>query len=426
MQTQIRGFLDTGDVREAWFAWWRRIWAGFGLLLFICTWRLWTPQTVYPQIPLLGWADWLPPGVEWLGFVLILGSLTFVLLAGPRWACRLATLTFCMAVIGMILVDQHRLQPWAYQYAIFALVIGNCGPRLGFRLMRLVVVSVYFYSALSKFDYQFLHTLGAQFLSTLMGFVGVATDAWPATVQLCVVAMFPVGELLIALGLCWPTTRRWAVAAAVVLHVVLLLILGPFGLHHKPGVLIWNLYFIVQAVALFPFLPAEQSAVPVNERPRLLPRETVILCIIGAVVLLPIGEFWGRYDHWPAWGLYSPRNSRASLYVHRIAAARLPEAIRTFLADTPPDQPWQKLEMDRWSLRELSVPIYPQDRFQVGVALAVTKRYDLDRSVRVVCQSAAARIGGARTSETLHGLGQLQRKAEQFRCNALPRANLRE
>jgi len=209
------------------------------------------------------------------------------------------------------------------------------------------------------------------------------------------------------------------------LHVVLLLILGPFGLQHKPGVLIWNLYFIVQVVVLFAFSRAEQGAVPATNRPRLLPRETVILCIVWAIVLLPIAEFWGRFDHWPAWGLYSPRNSRASLYVHRIATDRLPEAVRTYLADTPPDRPWQKLQIDRWSLSELSVPIYPQDRFHVGVALAVTKRYDLDRSIRVVWQSASARISGARETETWNGIGQLRLKAEQFRFNALPRSNLK-
>jgi hypothetical protein len=82
--------------------------------------------------------------------------------------------------------------------------------------------------------------------------------------------------------------------------------------------------------------------------------------------------------------------------------------------------------MDRWSLSELAVPIYPQDRFQVGVALAVAKHYDLDRSIRVVWQSASARISGARETETWNGIGQSQLKAEQFHLNALPRSNLRE
>ena len=425
MPTFMSGFLDIGEVSKSRFACWRKIWAAFGLLLFVSTWRLWTPQTVYPQVPLLGWVGRLPPWVEWLGFVLILGSLAVALLTRRRFPYRLAMLTFVAAVMGMTLMDQHRLQPWAYQHAIFALVIGNCRPRLGFTLMRLVVVSIYFYSALSKFDYQFLHTLGQQFLSTLMGFVGVATDEWPAKIQLCVSAIFPLGELLIACGLCWSPTRRAAVVAAVMLHVMLLLILGPIGLQHKAGVLIWNLYFIIQAVALFAFPRVPQVAVPATGHPRLLLRETVIRCIVWVTVLLPIAEFWGRFDHWPAWGLYSPRNSRVSFYVHRVAADRLPEAVRTYLADAPPDQPWLQLQMDRWSLSELAVPIYPQDRFHVGVALAVTKRYDLDRSIRVVWQSASHRISGARATQTSNGLGQLQLRAEQFHFNALPRSNLR-
>jgi hypothetical protein len=426
MQTLSNGFLDFGEVRDSRYAWWRRLWAAFGLLLFISTWRLWTPQTVYPQVPLLGWAAWLPPWVEWLGFVVILGSLAISLLAWSRSVRRLVMLMFVAAVVGMISIDQHRLQPWAYQYAIFALVMGTCEPRLGFRLMRLVVVSVYFYSALGKLDYQFLHTLGQQFLSTLMRFIGVNTDAWPTLIRVCVTAVFPAGELLIAMGLCWLPTRRAALVAAVVLHVILLLILGPFGLHHKPGVLIWNLYFIVQAVVLFAIPRGEHGAVLASCRPHPLVRETLIRCVVWTVVLLPIAEIWGRFDHWPAWGLYSSRNSRASLYVHRVATERLPEAVRVYLADTPPDQPWQKLQIDRWSLSELSVPIYPQDRFHVGGALAVTRRYYLDRSVRVVWQRASARISGVRETETWNGRGQLQLKAEQFRFNASPRSNLKK
>ena len=34
------------------------------------------------------------------------------------------------------------------------------------------------------------------------------------------------------------------------LHGLLLVILGPWGLDHKPGVLLWNAYFIVQDVLL--------------------------------------------------------------------------------------------------------------------------------------------------------------------------------
>ena len=37
--------------------WLRKAMAGFGLLLLAITWRLWTPQTEFPQIPFLaGWS----------------------------------------------------------------------------------------------------------------------------------------------------------------------------------------------------------------------------------------------------------------------------------------------------------------------------------------------------------------------------------
>lgn len=55
----------------------RRWWAVGGLALFGATWKLWTPQTEFPQIPLFGWGGSLPPFVDWLAFGLLLGSLAF-------------------------------------------------------------------------------------------------------------------------------------------------------------------------------------------------------------------------------------------------------------------------------------------------------------------------------------------------------------
>jgi hypothetical protein len=51
-------------------------------------------------------------------------------------------------------------------------------PAEAIALARLIVISIYFYSALSKFDYSFLHTLGQQFLNALVGIFGASLDAW--------------------------------------------------------------------------------------------------------------------------------------------------------------------------------------------------------------------------------------------------------
>ena len=92
------------------------------------------------------------------------------------------------------------------------------------------------------------------------------------------------------------------------------------------------------------------------------------------------------------------------------------------LADAP-DQPqrWVRLPIDRWSLATLGVPIYPQDRFQLGVALAIARDARLDRGIRVDLRSTADRYTGAREREVLLGRPALLRAADRFFFSAIPR-----
>src|SRR5438093_7551709 len=46
----------------------RRWWAIAGLVLFTATWKLWTPHTEFPQVPLFRWAGAVPVAVEGLCF----------------------------------------------------------------------------------------------------------------------------------------------------------------------------------------------------------------------------------------------------------------------------------------------------------------------------------------------------------------------
>ena len=85
----------------------RRWWAISGLVLFAATWKLWTPQTEFPQVPLLCAAGAVPVSVEWLCFGIVLGTL--VAAALNRWT-RLSWLAFAAALFALILIDQHRLQ----------------------------------------------------------------------------------------------------------------------------------------------------------------------------------------------------------------------------------------------------------------------------------------------------------------------------
>lgn len=286
-------------------------------------------------------------------------------------------------------------------------------------LMRWLVVSIYVYSAISKFDYQFLNSLGPQFLFTLAGYIGVESANWPKEIQVWLATMFPLGEVLVGIGLLVARTRRAAVFAAIGLHVLLLLILGPWGLAHQPGVLVWNLFFIVQAWMLFTERKLDEETIAIESQSRL--SEGLCYFILGIVIVFPASESLGYCDHWPAWELYSPRSSRVQVAIHESAVDRLPQSVQRHLRPTRDENGWHQLHIDRWSLQSLSVPIYPEDRFQIGVVLAIAEQHKLGLAIHVTQQSSSDRWTGERTTHALVGSEQLRAASRNYRLNTRSR-----
>ncbi len=287
--------------------------------------------------------------------------------------------------------------------------------------MRLLVVSFYFYSAATKLDDSFLHTLGQQFLEAL---AGSRAAAWSPAVRLALAAVFPLGELAVAAGLAFRRTRRAALAGAVLLHVLLLVILGPWGLDHKPGVLIWNAYFIVQDLLLFA-APRKLPQTSTEQTTALRAPWPAVALVLAAVVL-PVLEPTAWFDMWPSWGLYASNAERVVLQVHRRAGDGLPEALTPFVEqpDDPAD-PWLTVRLDRWALASLSAPIYPQNRSQLGVAAAVIERVHLANRARVIRLGLANRFSGAREETILQGPAQLAAAGDEYFFNSRPADNLR-
>lgn len=389
----------------------------FGLALVASTWRLWTPQHVFPQVPLLGFATDAPAALDYLALLTIALGLgwTIVLPRFPR-ASALCWL-YPFGVASAVVLDQHRLQPWAYQIAALAVIFAGSGPYRALTLIRLLTIGIYTWSALGKFDFQFVHTVGTQMIEAMTRATGFPDGTLSQTAVRRAAIALPVGELIVAALLAWSPARRAGVVLAVALHISLIAILGPLGLGHQPGVLLWNGFFAVQAALLFwPTFDAGPDADASRE-----PFRLSAVTIVAAMLLLPALERFGRFDHWPSWALYAPHSSRATVYVTPDALPALPESLVALVDAAEDPQRWVRLPIDRWSLATLGVPIYPQGRFQLGVALALSRDARLDRELRVDLRSTADRYSGLRETETLIGRPALLRAADRFFFSAMPR-----
>jgi hypothetical protein len=395
----------------------------FGLTLVAATWRLWTPQHDFPQVPWLGGVDRLPPWCQSLASIaMVVGLLGAVVAPSEsRWTAR-SLLLFAAGMLATTLFDQSRLQPWAYQFALAAVVLALAERREAIPLLRLLVISFYLHSALTKLDYSFLHTLGQQFLSALCEPLGMAPADWSERTREYAAAVFPIGELFVAIGLCFGRTRPAALVCAVLLHLLLLLILGPWGLQHRNGVLIWNLYFIVQDILLFSSNRLWSDALPAEIQVA-SPGTSAWFAgtAIGAAVMLPFLATSTWFDIWPSWGLYASCAERVHLIVHRATLEQLPEELHRFVeSPVDADDPWLRVRVDRWALEVLGAPIYPQNRSQLGVAEALIVRYGLMHRARVVRMSLADRFTGEREYQIFTGPAEIAAHRSDYFFNSRP------
>jgi hypothetical protein len=391
--------------------WFSKIWATFGLLLFASTWKLWTPQSIFPQVPFVEWLCRWPAWIDWICLVGISGSLLVCLIAQTRleFAARASFLIF---VTVLVLLDQHRLQPWVYNLVILGVFLGFQERMQANACLRWITISIYFYSGISKLDYQFANSLGQEIAVAMSNLLKLDTVDWSPEHWQGLALSLPVTELLIGILLCFRTARTWSVPMACLFHAALIVVLGPGGLHHKPAVIIWNLFFIAQLIYLFwPALNPGAGRVSALDG-----RRPVATLICLSILLFPATRFVGISDSWPAWELYAPRGSRV-----KVELFAMPASLKRFATN---DQLPAEIDLNRMSLELLNVPVYPQDRFQIGVVLGLLQQPDLNGKARVTVFGESDRFTGERKATILSGKAELRDFARKFWLNALPRVDL--
>lgn len=403
--------------------WIERVLALFGLLLLAVTWRLWTPQRVFPRVPLIeplarlpeptaAWATWIALALS------VLALLVIASLAHRAAMTRAGAIAAAVGFAALVLLDQHRLQAWGVHIGVSLWLAAF--PAVQWRLRYLIwfTASIYIYSALGKFDAQFLHTVGQDFVRVLLEAVGWQAQQVDYRLRVWLATGFPIFELAVGVGLLFGPTRTAAAWGAAGMHVLLIGVLGPWGLGHAAGVLVWNGLLVALSVlmVLWPATSGTPLDAPVRERWRFGFAEALLACWL----VLPAGERFGLVDHWLGWALYAPHSSRAEIEISAAALDRLPAEVQPFLeCDHDPAGLWCLVRADRWSVATLGAPITPQQRFQLGVARELSRYVD-PYQIRVELLGTADRWTGRRRQHELRGSQELEAAADDYWLNTTP------
>ncbi len=399
-----------------------RFWALAALTLITVTFRLWFPDNCFPLIPFFGLGHGAATSLTMLSGPLIVAPLLWIVVQPLNRSWR-----WWLVVGGLLIAflsDQHRLQPWAYQTVLYAVIFAFTPQRNHRRWVIPIAASIYLYSSAGKFDYQFTHTVGQDFLQALLGSTGILQSERVADSRHAIALIFPAVEFLLGLGLLLPPTRRVAGIGVIAMHATLLMILGPFGLNHSYGVLVWNIALAVQAWMIFVRPdPARVNAKGAEQHPpstkqiidsqfskpqsQPLLKTTVVGLVCGFALLAPLGERSGYWDHWLSWALYSPHNSRVVCEVSQSAVDKLPESLQQYLKEDADEDGWREVDFGAWSLECTGAPIYPQSRYQRQLAADLAVNHRLNSSVRAIVYETADRWTGERKTQWLLGTSEL-------------------
>jgi hypothetical protein len=316
---------------------------------------LWLGARPYPLVPLFpGWLI-LPA----ICGPCLLGLALFSLVAAIRFF-RPATAFYLLATLYLYGCDQNRGQPWIYMYWVM-LLLNLLPERTALASCRIALSIVYFWAGIQKLNGGFFDSVPAWFIQPAVDWglphvlvAGLRTS----------VALTPFYEIFISMAV-WHSKTRWLVIGlAAIIHIMALLLLGPLGHNINLVIWPWNLAMIVLLLVLFGSKECASLPGAWSE----LRRSGLSLLIVTLFGLLPLLCFFGCWDSYFSFALYSGNLSRADVYLSQPFAKRLPARLQPFVYpvknynSTSPYQKPYMFEHVLWGTAELGTPPLPEPR----------------------------------------------------------------
>jgi hypothetical protein len=410
-----------------------RLLAGFQLLLMVSTLPIWWHSGAFPAVPLLN--PGLVPSSLLTGSSIVIAMACFRIsltgglrrLTSPDHSRFVARWTRIAIIAGITaaVANQHCLQAWHtfFLWALSACSFLNPERRLG--ALRHLFACVYVCSGLSRISTTPAVSGTGLVLGQLFSWLPAAVQPSPPQFALiCHAAAFceiGLGLVLLSSG----RMQRIGLFAACGLHASLLLALGPLGLGHQAGVLLWNISFLLLLPLVFRMpLPSLLNSAQVaagNSRSSAERRNPLAAGAIWCLLLwlISLAGLVGVTDNWPSWQLYSSRPEQWQLWIDRRAVAHLDPPFAVSPVAATVDE-LIAVRIDQASLLFTGTPLYPEDRFQLAIIEAVLQRLPAETRFEVRIDEPARYLWWNRSMRTIDSREKLAEEHKRFLLNSYP------
>jgi len=336
--------------------------AFFWLFAKIWSYKTWITERVYPLIPPI---DLLKnvPGIfhQFVFGFSILALLGILCFKTSRWLL----ISLLTSEIISCSLDTVRWQPWEYMYLCFLLmyIINFYKPKSILLLSHIFLVSIYLFSGLHKFNRDFLASVWRDMF--LVDFLGLSMVFIVKYKLFFIGLLIPITEVVLAILLVVSKSKRKVSYFLILMHVSILILIGPIGLKYNSMVWPWNLAMI------FILMITYAKPIECSYKNKIVPN----LYWFVLWFLLPVFSLFGSWYQYFSFNLYSGKGNQMYICISENEKELAPYF-------EPKSSTFCKgkvyINLQNWALQEIkSVPL-PELEIYRKMAIHLKQKYSKD------------------------------------------------
>ena len=268
-------------------------------------------------------------------------------------------LALCILFL-FIMQDQNRLQPWIYVYILFLLPFCifkflKSSEEILITLFQIILIATYFWSGVQKANNDFINEGFSHILIKLFK----VQDAQNIKILLPFGYIIPIVEIFTAISLSSKKLRKLGVILAVFTHIFILIYISPLGTNTNYIIYPWNIAMILLVISLFyknnsDFILSESTNI------KTIFLNYVYILLLG---LLPIFNFFDKWDDYLSFSLYSEKSKIFYIAISDKYIGQFNHQFDDYFLKLDANiQGGKVIDVNKWSMEELNVPIYPEIR----------------------------------------------------------------
>lgn len=336
--------------------------AFFWLLTKVWSYKTWITERVYPVIPPLDILKNVPDFLhQFLFGFSLLALLTVLCFKNNLW---LLIALFFSEVLSCSL-DTVRWQPWEYMYLCFLLmvIINFYKPKNILLLSHLFLVSIYFFSGLHKFSRDFLSAVWLNMV--LVDFFGLSMNFILKYKLFFTGLLIPFVEIALAILLLVSKSKRKISYLLILMHLGILIFIGPLGLKYNSVVWPWNLAMIFILIIIY-----SKPVDPVNKNILIPNLYWIVLWFV-----MPVFSLFGSWYQYFSFNLYSGKGDQMYICVSGNEKELEPyfEHKKNTLCKGKP-----YINLQNWALKEIKSAPLPEIEIYRKIGVHMKQKYSKD------------------------------------------------